>query len=251
LTASPQPPKKAANDNADTEKNGEAGALKVALKLDRNEFFLGESIAVEYEMTNAGQEPVPYGRGAYFHTLRINDGFRISAVRIDEKGKAIGKPVANWPEAPCIRADERTPPVRELWNISIPMQPERPIGHSVLDHCTPIFIDRGGKHSDVDVAPGSSIVMEGFYQNTGTGGRIEVNLNALMHTTEKYRAVVLGHEELHGVLEWFDPVVLNQAILPTDVIDKARAQLREIGYEGEDLDGEILPRDPSFGRPAR
>src|SRR5262249_7095521 len=59
--------------------------------------FLGESIAVEYEMTNPGQQPVPYGRGAHYPDLRWNDGFRMSAVRIDDKGKPIGKPVANWP----------------------------------------------------------------------------------------------------------------------------------------------------------
>jgi hypothetical protein len=159
------------------------------------------------------------------------------------KGVAsLAEPVANWPEAPCIHTDERPPPVRELWNIGIPEQPERPIGYSALDHCTPIFIDRGGKRSDGDVPRGSGIVMEGFYANTETGGRIEVNLNALMHKTEKYRAVVLGHEELHSVLEWFDPVGLNQAILPGDVLGKARTQLREAGYEGDDVDGEILPR---------
>jgi hypothetical protein len=40
---------------------------------------------------------VPYGRGGYYPDLRWNDGFRISAVKIDEQGKPIGKPVANWP----------------------------------------------------------------------------------------------------------------------------------------------------------
>ncbi|MGE5191939.1 MAG: M56 family metallopeptidase [Deltaproteobacteria bacterium] len=74
----------------------DTGPLRVALKLDRAEFLLGESIAVEYEMTNTGTQPMPYGRGAYFPDLRWNDGFRLSAVRIDDKGKAIGKPVANW-----------------------------------------------------------------------------------------------------------------------------------------------------------
>ena len=71
--------------------------LRVALKLDRQEFLLGESITIEYEMTNPGQQPLPYGRGAYYPALRWNDGFRMSAVKIDETGKPIGKPVANWP----------------------------------------------------------------------------------------------------------------------------------------------------------
>ena len=63
-----------------------------------------------------------------------------------------------------------------------------------------------------------------------------------MQKTERYRAVVLAHEELHAVLEWLDPVRLNETILPTHVIAKAHSQLREAGYEGGDIDDEILPR---------
>jgi hypothetical protein len=155
---------------------------------------------------------------------------------------SIVEPVANWPDAPCIRSDEQPPPIRDLWNIGIPQQPERPLGYSALDHCTPIFIDRGGKHSDGDSWGGTGVVVEGFYEKTSTGGRIEVNPNALIHKTEKYRAVVLAHEELHAVLDWLDPIGLNEAILPTYVVDKARTQLREAGYEGADIDDEILPR---------
>jgi len=86
------------------------------------------------------------------------------------------------------------------------------------------------------------MAIEGFYEKTSTGGRIEVNPNALMQKTDKYRAVVLAHEELHAVLEWLNPVGLNDAILPTHVVAKARTQLREAGYEGADIDDEILPR---------
>ena len=85
----------------------------------------------------------------------------------------------NWPESPCIRSDYQPPPNRDLWNIGIPLQSERPLGYSALDHCTPIFIDRGGKHSDADAWGGTGMLIEGFYEKTSTGGRIEVNPNAL------------------------------------------------------------------------
>jgi hypothetical protein len=71
-------------------------AIRVALESDRTEYLLGESIAVVYEMTNVGQEPVPYESGAIYPTLRINDGYRLTAVRVDENDKAIGEPVRNW-----------------------------------------------------------------------------------------------------------------------------------------------------------
>jgi hypothetical protein len=154
----------------------------------------------------------------------------------------VGTAVANWPEAACIRADEQHQRVRSLWSIGIPEPAERPIGYSVLDPRIPIFIDRGGKHSESDPLRGTAIVTEGFYEKTTTGGRIEVNPKPLMHTTEKYRAIVLGHEELHGVLEWLDPVRLNEAILPAHAVAKARTKLREVGYEGAEVDYEILPR---------
>ena len=56
--------------------------LKVDLNLERNEYFLGESIAVEYEMTNTGNVAAPYGKGGYYPDLRVNDGFRMTAVRV-------------------------------------------------------------------------------------------------------------------------------------------------------------------------
>ncbi len=158
-------------------------------------------------------------------------------------GASLVEPGADWPEGPCIGRDEQPPRFRDLWKIDIPEQLERLIGYSVLDHCTPIFIVRGGKHSDGDLPSGTGMVLEGLYEKTATGGHIEVNPNALMQTTERYRAAVLGHEELHGILEWVDPARLNQAILPPHVIDKARTQLLETGYyEGADVDDEILPR---------
>ncbi len=72
-------------------------AIRVVLKLNRQEFLLGESIAIEYEMTNQGTEEAPFGKGGSYPDLRINDGFRMSAVKIDEKGRPIGKPVGTWP----------------------------------------------------------------------------------------------------------------------------------------------------------
>jgi len=155
---------------------------------------------------------------------------------------SLGELVANWPDGPCAGSDEQARPIRDLWNIGIPHQPERPIGYSVLDGCTPIFVARGGKHSNGDLARETGMIIEGLYEKTATGGRIEVNPDALMHSTERYRAVVLGHEELHAVLEWLDPTRLNEAILPAGVITEARIQLREAGYENADVDDEILPR---------
>jgi beta-lactamase regulating signal transducer with metallopeptidase domain len=77
--------------------HADTGPIRVLLKLNRQEFLLGESIAVEYEMTNDGQVDAPYGKGGLYPDLRINDGFRMSAVRVDESGKPVGGPVANWP----------------------------------------------------------------------------------------------------------------------------------------------------------
>lgn len=71
--------------------------VRVQLKLDRAEFLLGESIVVDYEMTNSGQGPAPYERGGMYPTLRLNDCFRMSAVKLDENGKPTGDPVAKWP----------------------------------------------------------------------------------------------------------------------------------------------------------
>ena len=151
-------------------------------------------------------------------------------------------PFANSPEGPCIGSDDPLPLLSHLWTISIADESERPIGYSALDDCTPIFLDRGGKHSDGYVARGTRMVVEGFYEKTAGGGHIEVNSTVLMQKTERYRAAVLCHEELHGVLEWLDPARLNQAILPMPLLAKARMQLRESGYESADVDDEILPR---------
>ena len=64
-----------------------------------------------------------------------------------------------------------------------------------------------------------------------------------MQETEKYRAMVLGHEELHAVLDWLDRPAWNQAILPPHVLDNGCTQLGELGYEGADVEAvEILPR---------
>jgi hypothetical protein len=72
-------------------------SVAVTLKLDREEFLLGESIVVDYEMTNIGTDPAPYAKGGFYPTLRINDGFRMSAVRLDANDQPVGEPVMNWP----------------------------------------------------------------------------------------------------------------------------------------------------------
>ncbi len=72
-------------------------SIRVDLKLARKEFQLGESIVVDIELTNVGMEPVPYERGGFYPDLRLNDGFRMSAEKVDETGKSIGQPVERWP----------------------------------------------------------------------------------------------------------------------------------------------------------
>jgi beta-lactamase regulating signal transducer with metallopeptidase domain/WD40 repeat protein/HEAT repeat protein len=83
----------AANDQT----KADHGPIHVNLKLKQQEFLLGESIAVEYEMTNQGDVDAPIAKGGFYSDLRINDGFRMSAVQVDENGKPIARPVANWP----------------------------------------------------------------------------------------------------------------------------------------------------------
>ena len=75
----------------------EAAPIEVELKLSRQEFLLGESISIEYVMTNTSNVNAAYGKGGYFPDLRINDGFRMSAIKVDENGKPIGNAVAALP----------------------------------------------------------------------------------------------------------------------------------------------------------
>jgi WD40 repeat protein/beta-lactamase regulating signal transducer with metallopeptidase domain len=74
--------------------------IRVNLKLSRQEFLLGESIPLDYEMQNEGDVAAPYSKGAFFPSLRINDGFRITAVKIDGNGKPVAEPVASWTKTP-------------------------------------------------------------------------------------------------------------------------------------------------------
>lgn len=71
--------------------------IRAVLNFDRNEFLLGESIVVEYGMTNTADSEASYGRGGFYPDLRINDGFQMSAVKVDENGRPLAGPVANWP----------------------------------------------------------------------------------------------------------------------------------------------------------
>ena len=201
----------------------------------------GVTLGLRPEISGGARTPVQqhHGNGVAGHSVEtaagaLDGGPAKIAAGIDE---ALG----DWRESPCIRSDEQPAPIQNLWKIGTPQAPERPLGYSALDHCTPIFI-AGPAHFDVDLLRGAGMSLEGFYEKTATGGRIEVDPNALMEKTERYRAVVLAHEELHAVLDWLDPVRLNEALLPTRVVAKARAQLRETGYEEADVDDEILPR---------
>lgn len=72
--------------------------IEVSLKLDRTEYLLGESIAVDYEMKNVGIAPAPYARGAIYPTLRLNDAYRMTAIPVDENGSPIGEAVPQWPK---------------------------------------------------------------------------------------------------------------------------------------------------------
>ncbi|MBS0260382.1 MAG: M56 family metallopeptidase, partial [Planctomycetes bacterium] len=71
--------------------------LHTELDLPRQEFFLGESIPLNFVMTNVGETDLPYGQGAVYLDLRINDGFRLSGERLDDNGQPVGQPVATWP----------------------------------------------------------------------------------------------------------------------------------------------------------
>jgi hypothetical protein len=74
--------------------------IQVMLILSRKEFMLGESIAVNYEVTTDATTTARYEKGGFYPGLRINDGFRMYAVKVDAKGKQIGAPVATWPLPP-------------------------------------------------------------------------------------------------------------------------------------------------------
>ncbi|MFN0054476.1 MAG: M56 family metallopeptidase [Planctomycetales bacterium] len=68
-----------------------AAAMEATIHFAQTEFWLGESIAVEYQMVNRGDQPAPYARGAYYTALRTNDAYRLRAVRIDDQGEPIGR----------------------------------------------------------------------------------------------------------------------------------------------------------------
>lgn len=67
------------------------------LKLDRQEFFLGENIAVAYTVENKGPVPLPYAGGSSYPELRVMNFIRCSATKVDQQGKPNGKPVVVFP----------------------------------------------------------------------------------------------------------------------------------------------------------
>jgi hypothetical protein len=96
-TAEPVDDNKPPVSELDAPTGASAPSIQASIMLDRKEFLLGESIAVDFEMINKGKEPASYGGGSFYPTLRIAEAFRISAVMVDENGKAVGEPVVNWP----------------------------------------------------------------------------------------------------------------------------------------------------------
>ena len=75
-------------------------SIAVELKLDHQEYLLGESIAIEYVMKNIGNKPARFIREGYYPDLRLSKEFRLFAFRFDEQGKPSEKPEANWPMPP-------------------------------------------------------------------------------------------------------------------------------------------------------
>ena len=53
----------------------------------RQDYFLGENIMIRYRLENTGKAPVRYEIGAFYPMLRRNDGYRISAVLLDDNGQ--------------------------------------------------------------------------------------------------------------------------------------------------------------------
>jgi beta-lactamase regulating signal transducer with metallopeptidase domain/HEAT repeat protein len=88
-------------------------AARVTLTPQRPAYFLGENILVHYRLENAGKEPVRYDKGGFYPELRRNDGYRVTAALLDEKGRPTGElapaipepanhggPVTHWTLAP-------------------------------------------------------------------------------------------------------------------------------------------------------
>jgi HEAT repeat protein len=98
---------------AEQQKAPRKPGARVTLTPQRREYFLGENILVHYRLENAGTEPVRYEKGGFYPALRRNDGYRITAALLDDKGRPTGEsapvipgpanfggPVTHWELAP-------------------------------------------------------------------------------------------------------------------------------------------------------
>jgi hypothetical protein len=64
---------------------------RATLVSPRQDYLLGENILIRYRLENTGNVPLHYEKGASYPTLRRNDGYRISAVLLDDKGQPSGE----------------------------------------------------------------------------------------------------------------------------------------------------------------
>jgi HEAT repeat protein len=81
-------------------RDGAKRGAGVTLTPQRREYFLGENILVHYRLANAGKEPVRYEKGGFYPELRRNDGYRVTAVLLDEKGRPTAERAPAIPEPP-------------------------------------------------------------------------------------------------------------------------------------------------------
>ncbi len=72
------------------------GTPRITLDHQRNEYFLGENILIDYRLENTGPGPLRYEKGGFFPGLRRNDGYRVTAVPVDGVGKPIGPPAETF-----------------------------------------------------------------------------------------------------------------------------------------------------------
>jgi hypothetical protein len=72
------------------------GTPRVTLDHQRNDYFLGENVLIDYRLENAGPGPLRYEKGGFFPGLRRNDGYQVTALPVDGAGKPIGPPAETF-----------------------------------------------------------------------------------------------------------------------------------------------------------
>ncbi len=85
---------------SETTGNEPLGAKNYTVKLisPRQDYFLGENILIRYRLENTGNVALHYEKGGFYPTLRRNDGYRINAVLLDDKGQPSGEMAPAIPE---------------------------------------------------------------------------------------------------------------------------------------------------------